>query len=117
MTGKTTHEPARKDTSEEVSAITGHEHPYVSEAHEGRPWFEWGVAGCVMVAALLALFDQILAATLVLAGTAFVSATIRLILRHKSPWKVRSIAFDCVIGYGLAFGLPLTLLAVDLITH
>lgn len=117
MTEKTPVQPSSSGRPEEVSSITGHKHPYVSEAHEGRPWFEWCVAVCVVVSALLALFDQILAATLVLAGTAFISATVRLVLRHRSPWKVRTIAFDCIIGYGLAIGLPLTLLAVDLITR
>ncbi len=112
-----TRRKAQRKVPEEVSSITGHRHPYVSEAHEGKPWFEWCVAVCVVVSAVVALFDQILAATLVLAGTAFVSGTVRLIMRHKSPWKVRSIAFDCIISYGLAVGLPLTFLAVDLITH
>lgn len=109
-------DPSR-DEEEEVSSLTGHRHPYVSEAHEGKPWFEWCVAAGVLIVAILALFGRVVAATSVLAGISFVCATIRLILRHRSPWKIRSIAFDCIIGYGLAIGLPVTLLAVQYIAH
>lgn len=111
------HVQDEKTEQEEVSSVTGHKFPYVSEAHEGKPWFEWCVAACVLVTAVLALFGQALAATIVLSVTAFITATVRLVLRHKSPWKVRSIAFDCIIGYALSIGLPLTLLAIDLISH
>ena len=30
-------------------------HPYVSEDHEGKPWFEWIVAAVVIVATVLAV--------------------------------------------------------------
>ena len=33
-----------------------HNHPYVSEAHEGKPWFEWCVLGVVAVITLLVAF-------------------------------------------------------------
>lgn len=102
---------------EEVSSLTGHKHPYVSEAHEGRPWFEWCVAISVCVCALIALFGNTTVATFILAAIAFITATVRLVMQHKSPWKIRSIAFDCIIGYGLAIGLPLTLMAVRFISR
>lgn len=102
---------------EEVSSLTGHKHPYVSEAHEGRPWFEWCVAISVCVCALIALFGNTTVATFILAAIAFITATIRLVMQHKSPWKIRSIAFDCIIGYGLAIGLPLTLMTVHFISR
>lgn len=102
---------------EEVSPITGHKHPYVSEAHEGKPWFEWCVAAGVLVSGLVSLFGHVAAGIFLLSLTAFVCATVRLALRHKSPWKTRSIIFDVIIGYGLALGLPLTYIAVQLIAH
>ena len=30
-------------------------HPYVSEDHEGKPWFEWIVAAMVVIATVLSL--------------------------------------------------------------
>lgn len=82
-----------------------HNHPYVSEDHEGKPWFEWIVCGVVVAATLLAVFGYTMAATVVIAVTAIVTGLIRLILRAKSPWKVRSVAFDSFIGIALGIGL------------
>ena len=87
-----------------------HNHPYVSEAHEGKPWFEWCVlrrrrrhhtAGCFRI------YD---AATVILAVTAIITGLVRLILQDRSPWKVRSVAFDSFIGIALGLGLLITLL-------
>lgn len=64
-----------------------HDHPYVSEDHEGKPWFEWAVAAVVALA------------------VAVVTGLLRLILRERSPWKVRSVAFDAFIGIALGIGL------------
>ncbi|MBM6699305.1 DUF3017 domain-containing protein [Bifidobacterium pullorum subsp. saeculare] len=83
-------------------------HPYVSEAHEGRPWFEWCVAGVVAVAGLLAFLGYTMAATVLIAVAAILTGLLRLILRDRSPWKVRSVAFDAVIGICLGVGLLLT---------
>ncbi|MBT1170199.1 MULTISPECIES: DUF3017 domain-containing protein [Bifidobacterium] len=85
-----------------------HNHPYVSEAHEGKPWFEWIVFGVVVAAVLLALLGYTMAATVVLSVTAIVTGLIRLIMRDKSPWKVRSVAFDSFIGIALGVGLLIT---------
>ena len=38
-----------------------HNHPYVSEAHEGKPWFEWCVLGVVAVITLLVAFGYTMA--------------------------------------------------------
>lgn len=38
-------------------------HPYVSEDHEGKPWFEWIVAAVVIVATVLAVAGYTKAAT------------------------------------------------------
>lgn len=85
-----------------------HNHPYVSEAHEGKPWFEWIVFGVVVVAVLLALLGYTMAATVVLSVAAIVTGLIRLIMQDKSPWKVRSVAFDSFIGIALGIGLLIT---------
>ncbi|RDX31754.1 DUF3017 domain-containing protein, partial [Bifidobacterium breve] len=44
-----------------------HNHPYVSEAHEGKPWFEWIVLGVVVVATVVAAFGYTMAATVIIA--------------------------------------------------
>ena len=83
-------------------------HPYVSEAHEGRPWFEWTVAAVIVLVVVLAAAGMTDAATVVLAVAASVTGILRIALRDRSPWKVRSVAFDAVIGIGLGVGLLLT---------
>ena len=83
-----------------------HNHPYVSEAHEGKPWFEWIVV--VVVATVVAAFGYTMAATVIIAVTAIITGLIRLTLREKSPWKVRSVAFDSFIGIALGIGLLIT---------
>ncbi|NMM97963.1 DUF3017 domain-containing protein [Bifidobacterium olomucense] len=85
-----------------------HNHPYVSEAHEGKPWFEWIVLGVIIAATLLAVCGYTMAATVVIAVTAIMTGLIRLILRDHSPWKVRSVAFDSFIGIALGVGLLIT---------
>lgn len=80
-------------------------HPYVSEDHEGKPWFEWIVAAVVIVATVLAVAGYTKAATAAIAVTAIATGLVRLALRERSPWKVRSVAFDAFIGIGLGVGL------------
>ena len=79
-------------------------HPYVSEDHEGKPWFEWIVAAVVIVATVLAVAGYTKAATAAIAVTAIATGLVRLALRERSPWKVRSVAFDAFIGIGLGVG-------------
>ena len=43
-----------------------------------------------------------------LAVTAIITGLVRLILQDKSPWKVRSVAFDSFIGIALGIGLLIT---------
>ncbi|TPF82349.1 MULTISPECIES: DUF3017 domain-containing protein [Bifidobacterium] len=83
-------------------------HPFVSEAHEGKPWFEWIVLGIVVVITVIAASGYTMAATVLLAVTAIGTGLIRLVLREKSPWKVRSVAFDSFIGIALGIGLLIT---------
>ena len=83
-------------------------HPYVSEDHEGNPWFEWGVLVLVIVIAVLAGCGYTMAATVLLAVTAIVTGLVRLVMRENSPWKVRSVAFDSFIGICLGIGLLIT---------
>ena len=85
-----------------------HDHPFVSEAHEGNPWFEWCVASIVVISGIVAAFGYTTAATVSISVTAIVSGLVRLILREKSPWKVRSVAFDSIIGICLGVGLLVT---------
>ena len=40
--------------------------------------------------------------------TAIITGLVRLILQDKSPWKVRSVAFDSFIGIALGIGLLIT---------
>lgn len=87
-------------------------HPYVSESREGRPWFEWIVAGMVLLSVLALAFHQPGWGTGILATAAIVTALIRLILRERSPWKVRSIPFDSFIGLALGLGLIVTYLSI-----
>ena len=82
-----------------------HDHPYVSEASEGKPWFEWCVAVVVIVAGVIAALGYTTAATVLISVAAIISGSIRLILRDRSPWKVRSVAFDSFIGICLGIGL------------
>lgn len=90
-------------------------HPPVSEEHEGRPWFEWTVAGLVAVSTLLTLLGYAMAAVTLIATTAILGGVLRLMLRERSPWKVRSVAFDAFIGIGLGLGLLITYLSIGLI--
>ena len=83
----------------------GMSHPYVSEDHEGKPWFEWIVAVVVIIATVLAVAGYI-------AVTAIVTGLVRLVLRERSPWKVRSVAFDAFMGIGLGAGLLILLTIV-----
>ncbi|NMM96122.1 rod shape-determining protein RodA [Bifidobacterium sp. DSM 109960] len=85
-----------------------HNHPFVSEAHEGKPWFEWCVAIIVVLSGIVAAFGYTTAATVLISVTAIITGSIRLILREKSPWKVRSVAFDSFIGICLGIGLLVT---------
>ena len=87
-------------------------HPYVSEDHEGKPWFEWIVAAMVVIATVLAVFGHVKAATTVIAVTAIITGLIRLVMRERSPWKVRSVGFDAFIGIGLGVGLFILLALV-----
>lgn len=82
-----------------------HDHPFVSEAHEGKPWCEWLVAAVVVVAVVVAVLGYTMAATVIIAVAAIITGLLRLILRERSPWKVRSVAFDSFIGIALGVGL------------
>lgn len=90
----------------------GMSHPYVSEDHEGKPWFEWIVAVVVIIATVLAVAGYTKTATAAIAVTAIVTGLVRLVLRERSPWKVRSVAFDAFMGVGLGAGLLILLTIV-----
>ena len=51
-------------------------------------------------------------ATAVIAVTAIITGLIRLVMRERSPWKVRSVGFDAFIGIGLGVGLFILLALV-----
>lgn len=95
--------------------MTAPKHPYVPEDHEGKPWCEWTVAILVAASCLLAAFGHETAATAVLAATAIATGVLRLALREKSPWKVRSVAFDATIGIGAGVALLVLFISIRLI--
>ena len=92
-----------------------HGHPFVSESHEGYPIFEGVIFLVVIASALVAISGNTMAATVIVSVAAIVSGVLRLILRKKSPWKVRSVAFDSFIGICLGVGLLLTYLSIQLL--
>ena len=79
--------------------------PKVSDEAEGQPWFQWVVLGVVAVVTLLAFLGHILTSTILLSATAIVTGLMRLVLREKSPWKVRSVAFDA--AFSILIGISL----------
>lgn len=91
------------------------DHPHVSEDHEGRPWFEWTVAVLVVISAVLVALGREMAATIIISVTAIGTGTVRLVLRDRSPWKVRSIAFDTVIGIGGGIAILLLYFSIILL--
>ena len=90
-------------------------HPAVSEANEGKPRFEWIILVLVVLSAAVAFSGHTMAATAILAMAAIISGVIRLVLRERSPWKVRSVAFDSFIGIALGIGLLITYFSIRLI--
>ncbi|MCO6558133.1 MAG: DUF3017 domain-containing protein [Bifidobacterium sp.] len=91
-----------------------HKHPYVSEKNEGKPLFEWGVLVLVIVSAVLAGLGHTMAATVVFAATAIIAGLIRLIFKDRSPWKIRSVGFDALIGIALGIGLLVVYFSIRL---
>ena len=89
--------------------------PKVSDEADGQPWFQWVVLGVVVLVTVLAFLGHILAATALLSATAIVIGVMRLVLRGRSPWRVRSVAFDStfsiIIGVGL-LGIYLSILFI-----
>ena len=61
---------------------------------------------------VLAVLGHVKAATTVIAVTAIITGLIRLVMRERSPWKVRSVGFDAFIGIGLGVGLFILLALV-----
>lgn len=94
-----------------------HDHPFVSEAHEGKPWFEWLVADVAAIAVIVAAIGYMMAATVIISVAAIMCAVIRLVLRERSPWKVRSVAFDAFIGMALGIGLLVVYFSIPGLLH
>ena len=82
--------------SEQQNKDSKTEHPYVSEKSEGKPYAEWIVAAIVAV-------------------TAVTLGVIRLLMRQRSPWKVRSVRFDSFISIALGIGLFITYASISLL--
>lgn len=92
-------------------------HPYVSENHEGSPWFEWVIAVLVIASAIIALLGYTMAATVVLSVTAIACGVIRLTMKNHSPWKIRSVYVDACCGIGFGVILLLLYLSILLLNH
>jgi ABC-type amino acid transport system permease subunit len=90
-------------------------HPYVSEAHEGKPVFEWIVLFAVLGGSVLAGLGHTMAATAIFAATAIITGLIRLCLKDRSPWKIRSVFFDTFIGVGLGIGLLVVYFSIQIL--
>ncbi|MCI1867865.1 DUF3017 domain-containing protein [Bifidobacterium crudilactis] len=90
-------------------------HPFVSESHEGNPVFEWAVGVIVVISGVVAWLGYHMAATVIISVAAMFCAVLRLILRERSPWKVRSVAFDTFIGIALGLGLLITYFSIRLL--
>ncbi|BDR53034.1 hypothetical protein KIM372_09410 [Bombiscardovia nodaiensis] len=86
--------------------------PVVSESHEGQPVAEWVVTAAVACSAVIAAFGYTSLGILILAVTTLSLGTLRLSMRERSPWKVRSIGFDSCICLGLGVGLLLTYVSI-----
>ena len=91
------------------------EHPRVSEEHEGKPAFEWAVAVLAVLPAATASHGPRIAAAVIIAVTATLTGIIRLVLRDRSPWKVRSVGFDSFIGIALGVGLLATYFSIGML--
>ncbi|EPI43310.1 hypothetical protein [Gardnerella vaginalis] len=91
------------------------EHPYVSEKREGKPYAEWIIAFIVCVSAVLAFWGYIKAATVIISVTAILLGVIRISMRQRSPWKVRSVSFDSFVSIALGIGLLITYASVLLL--
>ncbi|RBP99280.1 DUF3017 domain-containing protein [Bifidobacterium xylocopae] len=111
------HEPGRSSAESVRRPPTGRtdQAPRVSEAGEGKPQAEWAVGLLVICSALLAATGHTLAGTCLMALTSLVLGLLRLFLRERSPWKVRSVGFDVFICIGLGLGLMITYLSVLLL--
>lgn len=83
-------------------------HPFVSEQQESKLWISVLNAILVIVASCLALAGYAMAATAIIAVTAIVLGIMRLLLQHRSPWKIRSVGFDACISIALGLGLLVT---------
>ncbi len=77
------------------------EHVQVSETNEGKPWFEWTVAACLLVSVILAWAHHPGLASLVVVVVLWSAAIVRSVYGPESPWKVRSVGFDSFIGVSL----------------
>jgi uncharacterized membrane protein len=85
--------------------------PSLVEA-EGKPWMSLVVGIAVVIVVVLACFVNIDTATVFLIVVSLAVTTMRLILRKRSPWKIRSVAFDCFIGYAFSIGLLVTFISI-----
>ena len=88
-------------------------HPYVSEVHEASRHSS-GACSASSSSPWSSPSSDIRCRDVIIAVTAIVTALLRIIMREKSPWKVRSVLFDAIIGIGLGLGLLLLYFAPSL---
>ncbi|TCD54785.1 DUF3017 domain-containing protein [Alloscardovia theropitheci] len=87
-----------------------------SQPHHIQPiWPSLTTVVILIVCSVLAWFGFVDIATYLIAAYALVMGIARVILRDKSPWKVRSVIFDSIISFGLAIGLVVTYISIILI--
>jgi hypothetical protein len=79
---------------------------------EGNPWLLVIVGIVVVGVAFIAFFVDVDIAAIVLAALSLILTTLRLVLRSRSPWRIRSVMFDCIIGYAFSIGLIVTMISI-----
>ncbi|OFR00077.1 hypothetical protein [Alloscardovia sp. HMSC034E08] len=66
----------------------------------------------IVLAVIFAWFDHVDWATYLFAAFAFLMGLWRVLARDKAPWKIRSVAFDAFISFGLSIGLVGTYISI-----
>lgn len=72
----------------------------------------WGILAVIALAVILSALHHTFIAVCCISCTSIVLGIMRLVLRDRSPWIVRSLAFDVFINIGLGIGLVVTYITV-----
>lgn len=67
-----------------------------------------------IISAVISFFTCVFYGTVMLASTCFITFLVRIIMREKSPWKIRSVFFDSSISLILCVSLVVILCSSDM---